>query len=106
MGQKEITKKSSTMDLYQKNYRNKNSFKKKDQTKHKIQACKRIKQSCYDLKIEVPEKVLSIEKSLNDTYNKIQTKEYKKDHFTGKGMPRARKHKKIPISLDRDFVLV
>merc|ERR1712232_646026 len=106
MGQKEITKKIQHNGTLSKKLQKQKQFQKKDQTKHKLQACKRIKQSCWDLKIEVPEKVLSIEKSLNDTYNKIQTKEYKKDHFTGNGKPHLKKHKKMPISLDRDFVLV
>merc|ERR1712007_74447 len=106
MGIKEITKKFSTMELNQNNHRNNKSFKKKEQTKYKMQACKKIVQACYDLKIEVPEKVLHIEKSLTNTYDKIWVKAYNKNHFTANGKPHTRKHTKKPISLARDIILV
>merc|ERR1712154_251636 len=106
MGIKQITTKFSAMELNQNNHRNNKSFKKKEQTKHKMQACKRIVQACHDLKIEVPEKVLHIEKSLIDINDKIWAKAYNKNHFTANGKPHTRKHTKKPISLASDIVLV
>merc|ERR1712110_662999 len=100
-----ITKKFGTMELNQRDFRSNKSYKKKEQTKHKMQACKRIMQACKDLKVEIPEKILHIQKCLGNTYNKIYQREYNKGHFVANAKVHTRKDKNNKINLMRDIVL-
>merc|ERR1711862_209096 len=97
---KQITKKFGTMELNKRDFRSNKSYKKKEQTKHKMQACKRIIQACKDLKVEIPEKILHIQKCLGNTYNKIYQTEFNRGHFLSNLKKHTRKNKKENLMSD------